>query len=146
MNCGSFCNASDNFMSCSDSVATSSNKAAISVTGVAATDAAQVSGREVDSQGGADSFENTEFSTLRLYLVDHASDLGADFIKNSSSSNAGQLLSIRDGYVNLQLALVLKVGSKLDASVCDLVLFVVPDGRICELNASFSPVCGCSAT
>lgn len=34
MDCGNFCNASDNFTSCSDSVATSSNKAAISVTGV----------------------------------------------------------------------------------------------------------------
>jgi hypothetical protein len=45
MSCGNFCNASDNLMSCSGSVAASSNKVAISVTGVAATDAAQVSCR-----------------------------------------------------------------------------------------------------
>ena len=48
--------------------------------------------------------------------------------------------SIRDSCVNAHFSLVLEIRSKLDASICDLVLFAIPDRRIGELNALSSPV------
>jgi hypothetical protein len=79
--------------------------------------------------------QKADLSTFGFNLINNARNLCSDLVENAGRTNAGQVLSIRDGYANAHLSLVLKVRSNLDSSVYDLIFEAVPNDGMIEINA-----------